>query len=225
MPKKLKKIEKITQTLLNFAMKTKIIIFGGTFDPIHLGHTKVADFALEHLKADKLFFVPALRSPFKTEKPSANSDRVNMIKLTMKDNNKFDIDDCELFRPEPSYSYDTATHFQKRFGPNSELFWLLGADMLCDLHKWFKISEMLQICRICVMNRGGYDKPDFDDFEKMMGTAAAQKLKNDMINTPMIDINSTEIRKRIAQGRDISDMVPPAVKDHIIKKHLYTMHD
>jgi nicotinate-nucleotide adenylyltransferase len=202
-------------------MKTKIVIFGGTFDPVHLGHIEVAGFAIEHLKAEKLFFVPALRSPFKSERPSSNSDRIDMIKATISENERFAVDDCELNRAEPSYSYDTVMHFRKQFGTEFELFWLLGADMVCDLHKWFRISDIFELCRICIMNRGGYDKPDFGQFEKNMGADAADRLRKDMIETPMIDISSTEIRRRVAQGEDISDMVSLGVKEYIIEKHLY----
>lgn len=203
-------------------MNERIILFGGTFDPIHNGHIKVAESAIKLLRGDMLVFIPAKRSPHKKEQPGAGkSQRYEMIKLSIENHPEFKISDCEFYRNEPSYTLDTVRHFKKIFGNNAELFWLVGADTVKDLCHWYKIEELVDECRLTIMRRGGVETPDFSEIEKTIGPERASKLKSDMIPTPLIDISSTEIRRKISNGGSCLESLTPKVADFIKKNGIY----
>ncbi len=200
----------------------KIILFGGTFDPVHLGHTSVAVFAADSIKAEKVIFIPAKRSPLKNLLPKAgDSDRFAMIALAIAGNNKFELSDCELKKNTPSYTLDTVREFKKAYGQDVDICWLVGADSLEELPYWYKITELIDECNLCVMYRAGYKKPDFTKFIEQWRNERVEKLQRNIIQTPLIDISSTEIRKRLAAGKDVSKMLHPAVTDYIAKHSLY----
>jgi nicotinate-nucleotide adenylyltransferase len=201
-------------------MKRKIILFGGSFDPIHNGHLAIARYALEQIKADELIFVPAQQSPHKRLAPEASaSDRLKMIGIAIADEKAMAVTDCELNRTPPSYTIDTVRFFRARYEPATEFYWLIGADMLRDLPKWFKINELLDECYLCLMLRPGFDKIQFQEFIHVFGADRIRKLEQNVISNPLVDISSTEIRRRILAGEDISQMVHPGVLLYI-KEHL-----
>ena len=201
--------------------KRKIVLFGGTFDPIHLGHVEVAAFACEDIGAEKVIFVPARRSPFKKFFPVASdADRMEMIRLATGDYENFKASDFELQGPEPSYTIDTVRHFKEKIS-DAEIFWLAGADNIEELSQWYKITELLDECNLCLMCRAGCEKPDFEKFVDLWGAERARKLSQNIIQTPLIDISSTEIRKRIAGAEDVSGMLCETVIDYIERKNLY----
>jgi nicotinate-nucleotide adenylyltransferase len=203
-------------------VKKKIALFGGTFDPIHLGHTAVAAAAAEHIGAERVIFIPAKRSPLKDSFPEAgDGDRLAMIALAIADNEKFQVNDYELRKPEPSYTLETIRHFQSDYGGKSLIYWLIGADGIYELSRWYGIVELIDECNLCVMFRAGFEPPDFAEFKDIWGAARVEKLQRSVIQTPLIDISSTEIRNRLATGRDVSDMLHPIVADYIRKHGLY----
>jgi nicotinate-nucleotide adenylyltransferase len=204
-------------------MKEKVILFGGTFDPIHYGHVRVGDCACEQIGADEIVFVPAKRSPHKESLPVADgAARFEMISLAIGGKNKFRVSDCELKRAEPSYTLDTVRHFRAEYGQETQIFWLVGADAVKDLAKWHGIRELIDECNLCVMFRAGFERPDFGGFEGFLGPQRVrQKLKRNVIETPLININSTEIREKLACGGDVSDMLEPKVLAYIQKNGLY----
>jgi nicotinate-nucleotide adenylyltransferase len=202
--------------------KRKIALFGGTFDPIHLGHTTVAANALEHIAAEKIIFVPAKRSPLKGFLPRASDKhRLNMLSLAIADENNFQVSDYELKRPAPSYTLETIRKFQADFGGETSIHWLIGADGVDDLTYWYKITELIDACNLTTMYRAGCEPPDFTKFEKIWGSQRVEKLQRNIIQTPLVDISSTEIRDLIAKNSDYSKMLHPAVADYIRKNGLY----
>ena len=197
-------------------------MFGGTFDPIHIGHTTVADEAVEHIGAERIIFIPAKRSPLKDSPPKASdADRFAMLALAIADNRKFELSDYELKKPEPSYTLETVRQFQAGYGSNTSIYWLMGADSIDDLLHWYKVAELLDECNVSVMHRAGCSLPDFSRFENILGTVRVEKLRRNTIRTSLIDINSTEIRNRIAAGQNVTDMLNPLVADYIRKHKLY----
>jgi len=205
------------------ALNRKVVLFGGTFDPIHIGHTTVGAEAVEHIGAERIIFVPAKRSPLKDSLPKASdADRFTMITLAIADNKKFELSDYELKRADPSYTLQTVRQFQADYGSNTSLYWLVGADSIDDLSHWYKIVELLDECNLSVMYRAGCDMPDFSRFEDIWDSERVEKLRQNVIRTSLIDISSTEIRNRIATDQDVTDMLHPSVADYIRKHNLYT---
>jgi nicotinate-nucleotide adenylyltransferase len=200
----------------------KIVLFGGTFDPIHIGHTRVASFCAERIGAEKLIFVIAKYSPVKTHPPAADDkSRLAMVKLATAGERRFDISGYELKKKSPGYTIETVRKFKKDWGPAVELYWLVGADCVDDLPKWYKIKELIDECNLSVMYRGGFDRPDFSKFKKIWGAERVEKLQRNIIQTPLIDISSTEVRDLIAAGEDVSQKVAPAVLKYIRSHNLY----
>ncbi len=202
--------------------KGKIALFGGTFDPIHLGHTMVAADACKRLGAEKVIFIPAKRSPLKGFLPKAgDADRFTMITLAIAEQERFEVSDYELNKPAPSYTLETVGHFQQKYGRETSIHWLIGADSINDLVYWHKIAELIDACHLTTMYRAGCEPPDFARFEGLWGSLRVKKLQRDIVQTPLIDISSTEIRKRVAAGQDTADILHPAVAGYIRKNELY----
>jgi nicotinate-nucleotide adenylyltransferase len=207
-------------------MSEKIILFGGTYDPVHIGHIEVAQSAAGVLGASKVFLIPARRSPHKEQKPAApDNNRIAMLKLAIAGKSIFQISPVELNRAEPSYTIDTIRYFRQKFEPACRLYWLIGADMLKDLPKWYKIDELMKECTICVMNRGGFDKPDFDSLAGKLSNETIEKLRQNMIETPLIEISSTDIRQKLLEGKEVGQYLHPEVLDYIKTHKLYTATD
>lgn len=185
--------------------KTRIGLFGGTFDPIHLGHLILAHDALEELQLDKLLFIPTKISPYKKETPPAASpaDRLAMLQLAIEGVSRFAVDDCELVREGISYTIETVRALEKKY-PSSAFIFLIGEDHVAKLSSW-KESEALQ------------KKVTFALFTRSTYTSRA-----DFRLLPRrIDISSTEIRERVVAGKSISHFLPTSVFHYLEKKSLY----
>lgn len=200
----------------------KIALFGGTFDPIHLGHTAVAAAAGESIGVERVIFVPARRSPLKAFFPEAgDEDRLAMISLAISGNVGFELSDYELKKAGPSYTLETVRFFQDKLGGSAVIYWLAGVDGLEDLPNWYGVTELIDECNLAVMYRAGVKPPDFSRFEPVWGRQRVEKLRRNVVKTPLIDISSTEVRKRLAAGHDVSGMVCPKVLQYIREHGLY----
>ncbi len=203
-------------------IKSKIALFGGTFDPVHLGHAIVAADVIEHIGVEKIVFIPAKRSPLKGFSPSASdNDRLEMIAFAIADENKFEISDYEIKRPAPSYTIETVKKFQADYGSSTSVYWLIGADSIDDLEHWHGIDGLIDICNLTTMYRAGCALPDFSRFEAIWGRKRVEKLQRNVIQTSLVDISSTDIRNRLATGQNVTDMLHPAVADYIRTHRLY----
>jgi nicotinate-nucleotide adenylyltransferase len=200
---------------------SKAILFGGSFDPIHSGHLCVARHAMQELDARDLIFIPARRSPHKMEAPTPGKHRYAMIEEAIKGIDGFSVNDCELLRPEPSYTIDTVRFFRDQFGPDTLLYWLIGADQLTDLGKWYHIDELMDECRVSVMIRAGYPLPDIRCCESDFSSKHLEQLKEDVVPTPLIDLASTDIRSQLASGQVPPDALPSGVLNYIKQHRLY----
>lgn len=188
-----------------YSAKKRIGLFGGTFDPVHLGHLILAYDALEKLNLDCLLFIPAKISPYKQGEPPTASpaERLEMVRLAAQEEPRFAVDDRELFREGPSYTITTVRELEQE-RPSTEFVFLLGEDHAAMLTGW-KESEKLR------------QKVKFVFFARMTHGA-----KSDFPLLPRrIDISSTEIRNRIASGKSVRHLLPPTVFDYLEKKSLY----
>jgi len=182
----------------------KIGIYGGSFDPIHHGHLILAREARETLDLQKIIFVPALVSPFKGRAPAADADtRLKMLQAAIKGENGFEVDDCELRRPPPSWTIDTLEHIRKR-ETDSELYLLIGEDNVATLDRWRRFDELKKMVRFVILDRTG-----------------AQMHPDYQIVRRKIDISATGIRKRVAHGQSIRYLVPQTVEEIIQREQLY----
>jgi nicotinate-nucleotide adenylyltransferase len=135
------------------------------------------------------------------------------------------VSDCELKRGEPSYTIETIRYFRKQNGPEAGLYWLIGADQLEDLPKWYRVEELLAECHLCTMVRGGYGLPDMGRFEGIFSPECIERLRRDMLLTPEIPISGTEIREQLRQGRIGPGIVPEQVLEYIRRHGLYGYSD
>ncbi len=133
----------------------RIGLFGGTFDPVHRGHLLVARAAMEEASLDRLFFIPAARSPFKeSQQPSAGTDRVRWLRLALAGESCYEIDERELERGGISYAIDTVHAYQQQF-PEAQLCYLIGADHLEKLHQWRDAAKLADALEFLVVPRPG----------------------------------------------------------------------
>jgi len=204
----------------------RIALFGGTFDPIHLGHTMVASAAGENIGADKVIFVPARRSPLKAFFPEASDeDRLAMIELATAENEMFQFSNYELKKAGPSYTLETVRYFRQQLGNDILIYWLIGTDTLDDLPNWYGITELIDECNLAVMHRAGFEPPEFSKYVSLWGEERVKKMQRNVVETPLVDISSTEVRRRLATGKKVAGMINPKVLHYILEHRLYGIQD
>ncbi len=185
-------------------------LYGGTFDPVHLGHLLVAQAAIEELSLDRLFFIPATQSPFKPEfKPASAALRIRMLRLALAGQERVEVDEQETLRGGISYSIDTVRDYVARF-PGAELFWLIGADHVGSLPRWREAEQLAQLAEFVVIPRPGSSPASLP---------APYRLR-ELRGFPL-SLSSSEIRSRVGAGRAIRHLVPAAVAEVIPAEGLY----
>lgn len=201
----------------------KIGIFGGTFDPVHMGHLILAEQCREQGKLDQVWFLPSASPPHKQGQSITRFEqRVEMLALALAGNPAFRIEEIESHREGPSYTADTLAEL-KQHNPDTELWLLLGTDSLLDLPQWYQPERILQQAGLLVMHRPEYHSPS----EEELGQAFHFLPKDApiplqwVLSPPLIDIASSDLRKRVSEGRSIRYLVPAAVECYIREKQLY----
>ncbi len=185
-------------------------LYGGTFDPVHLGHLLVAHAAMEELGLDRLVFIPAAQSPFKPgTMPASPALRTRMLRLATVGESQFDVDELELCRGGVSYSIDTARGFT-RCQPGAELFWLIGADHVPTLPLWREAEALAELVEFVVIPRPGQPRAVLP---------APYRLRH--LQGWPLSVSSSEIRERVRAGRLIRHLVPPGVTEAIAGENLY----
>jgi len=194
-------------------------VFGGTFDPIHLGHLAAARSIQTTLELDKVIFVPAGQPWMKAGMPvSPVKDRVEMVRLAVARRKTFELSTIEADRPGPSYTVDTMAMLRTQLGNGSDLFFLLGSDALMDIAKWRDPQRLIQLCQLAVFARPGFGLPVMVDLEAAVPGVSQRVV---FVEVPQRDIQATAIRQRIAEGRSIRRLVPRAVEHYILEHGLY----
>ncbi len=189
----------------------KAALFGGTFDPVHLGHLQIAEWVQNLLQLDKVVFVPNYIHPLRKRANITSSDfRLQMLKAALRDFPSFEYDPVEIERGGISYTIDTLRYFHNLYH-KSELFFLIGADNLADFPKWKDPQGILELAKIVVYNRGAVAIPASLPSERIILT-----------DSPHINISSTEIRKRLAAGLSCDNMLPEAVLHFIKENQVYS---
>ncbi len=204
---------------------TRLGLLGGTFDPIHVGHLILGRFVLERLALERVVFVPSAHPPHKaTGDCTAFDHRLAMVRLATAGDGGFECDPCERQRAGPSYTVDTVAEFRRRLGPQAELFWILGADLLADLHTWHRLRALVESCTLVTLRRGGSDVGTLDHLRHLLDVTQIEHIRRGILQAPCLDISSSDLRGRVARGLTIRNLVPDAVRQYIADHRLYQGH-
>ena len=198
---------------------TRVGIYGGTFAPVHNGHVRAAKAFMEQMKLDYLFIIPTYLPPHK--QIDASDDplyRLRMCELAFGDMDGVVISDCEIVRGGKSYTYDTLKELER---PNTRLFLLCGTDMVLSFDRWYRFEDILKMCYPVYVRR---------ENDALIGNRIVAKITEyyqkygvmfRKIITEPLELSSTDVRRAVLEGRDISSMVPPAVERFIKDNGLY----
>jgi nicotinate-nucleotide adenylyltransferase len=182
---------------------TRVGVFGGTFDPVHVGHLAIANAALEELGLDRVYFVPARRSPLKRDGPIAGpEDRLAMLSAAIADEPRFRVSRIELDREGPSFTVETL----KDLSREGQLFLILGSDAFADFTRWREPERIRELATVVLAARPGAPNAPVDVR---------------MLDSPLMDISSRELRARAARGRSLRYLVPDAALRYIEEHRLY----
>ncbi len=200
-------------------------IFGGTFDPIHLGHMVLAEHCREACRLDRVLFIPAGQPPHKTERQiTSGKQRLEMVELAIAGHPSFAASSIEIDRDGPSYSVDTIAALAREH-PDAELFFLIGSDSLADLPLWYQPARLAELATIVVATRPGSNRPDLASLRTVLSTAAIARIEHNIVEIPLIGISSSAIRARAAAGQSVRFLVPRAVECYIETHGLYVEVD
>ena len=196
-------------------------IFGGTFDPIHLGHLILAEHCREACRLDRVLFIPAGQPPHKSDRQiTPGRARLEMVELAIAGNATFAASSIELERVGPSYSADTLAALASEH-PDAELFFLIGSDSLADLPQWYQPARIAERAVIVVATRPGVEKLDLAPLRGILGTTATERIERHVVQIPLVQIASSAIRSRVSAGQSIRYLVPRAVECYIETHGLY----
>ena len=210
-------------------------IFGGTFDPIHYGHLRVAEEIVETVGLQKMYFVPAGMPRLRYSPVASSQHRVEIVRLAIQKNPDFVLDEREINRGGVSYSIDTVREFKQEFGEEIRLCFVLGADAFINLPEWNNWKELFNLCHFIVSTRPGYTLTLIKELLSkelreecsqrwVSNTESLKKNASGLIfiaSTTMLDISATSIRAHIAVGRSVRHLVPSVTVNYISENKLY----
>lgn len=203
-------------------MSKRIGLFGGSFNPIHLGHLIIARTIMEQVELERVIFLPATNPPHKKADQLLDAaHRGEMVRRAIADESGFDFSDHDMTRDGPSFTIDTVNHFQQILGSDVLLHWIIGADSLVELTTWRQINDLIDICQIIIAVRPGWENVEWEKLRDVVGDHRLKKLQTGLMQTPMVDISSTDIRHRIFNGESIGELVPACVVSYIENNELY----
>lgn len=199
----------------------KVGIVGGTFNPIHLGHLMLGEYAYKELELDEIWFMPNANPPHKNKKTFTTSilERKEMIELAIKDVPYFQYSTHEVDKKETSYSYRTMSEL-KAIYPSNIYYFIIGSDSLFSLETWKHPEILMTKCRILVACRSGADVSTIN--AQIHYLTQKYDCAIDLLEMPLLEISSSEIRNRIKQNKSIKYVVPDSVHSYIKSHHLYT---
>ena len=215
----------------------RVGILGGTFNPIHLGHLRAAEEIGEDLDLQKIYLIPAGIPPHKTPDPLADfSHRLEMVRLASAISPLLEAWDIEGKRSGLSYSIETLRLFHSTFGPQLELFFIVGIDAFLEIQTWKKYPDLFKHASFIVINRAGYDTQEFAGFLDSLHVGFAWDPEdrcfchpsgNTLLQkkTTVMDISASRIRQMVAEGRSIRFLVPEVVREYIERFGLYLAHE
>jgi len=208
------------------AAKKRLGIFGGTFNPIHVGHLIIAEAAREQYALQKILFIPSAHPPHKEERHVISAHhRYQLVSLAIAGNPFFEVSDVEIKREGPSYSVETLKFLRQTQTEPTDYFFIIGADSIPELRTWKNVEELARLCTFLVVPR-----PDWDISHTCKGDLGLPKwvvdeLLTHVVCAPLIGISSTDVRDRVGRGLSIKYLVPPPVEEYILQNALYRKAD
>ena len=218
----------------------RIVIFGGTFNPIHIAHLYIAEESREAMGLDEVVFVPAAVPPHKEVEFNTSAEhRLKMVKLATASNPAFKVSDVELTLPMPSYSIRTVELMQEKYGSHAKLFFITGMDCFLDVNNWHSADKLIKLCDFITTFRPGTDHEDLaknkfvheldmtmlDQLDsKKRHTGSVELISGRelwLVSSYGMDVSSTEIRKRIKARKSVKYLLPEQVESYIMEKKLY----
>ena len=194
-------------------------ILGGTFDPVHLGHLSIAKAAMDQAGLERVLFIPAGQPRLKQAEPAATiGHRMEMVRLAIAGNPGFQVCELEAHRPGPTYSVETLEELSVKLGPGTDLFFILGMDILGQLDQWKDPERVLVLCRLLVLDRPGQQGFDWPAFYRRVPEAESRV---QTVRAPLVDVSATELRRRVSVGESLAGQVPEAVAEYIKNQGLY----
>jgi nicotinate-nucleotide adenylyltransferase len=198
----------------------KIGVLGGTFDPVHLGHIRMAEEARDALNLDQVIMVPAGQPMSKPNQPISPAEhRIEMLRLAVKEIPHLALSTIETERPGPTFTVDTLNAFQHKYGDKAELYFILGWDSLEQLPEWREPARLIKMCWLAAAPRPGCPRPDLKALERDIPGISKKVI---FLEKPNIDISATAIREKIARGESIDHLVSGPVEAYIKKHKLYS---
>ncbi len=196
----------------------RIGVMGGTFDPPHIGHLVAAEEARVRLRLERVLFVPAGIPPHKLDEPVTPVEhRLEMVTRAVASNPYFTVSRVDVDRPGPSYTVDTLRLLRGEWGDDVELYFIMGIDSLADLPNWHEPQRIIELCRLAVVDRPGYDA-HIESLERILPGLSRRV---EFVPMPQLEISSTDLAERVRQGLPIRYQVPPAVEAYIYTHRLY----
>jgi nicotinate-nucleotide adenylyltransferase len=196
-------------------------VFGGTFDPVHFGHLIMAEQCREQAALDQVWFVPSARPPHKLERPlTPFAQRVEMLALALAGQSAFRVEEIEKDRPGPSYTADTLDDLSGRH-PDNQWFLLVGSDTLSDLPTWHDPERVVARATLVVVARSNHEVLPAELLRRNLSLPENSNLRLQLVQSPIIDISSSDLRARVASGRSLRYFLPRAVECYIQAKGMY----
>lgn len=197
-------------------------LFGGSFDPIHLGHLILAENCRDQFRLDAVWFIPAATPPHKQVRPITDGElRAAMVEAAIAGQPEFSLCCHELEKGGVNYTVDTL-RFIHQTVPDAELFLIVGGDMLLDLPHWREAAEVCRLATpVAAVRPGEATELQFEALAGLVAPARLREMANHLVKMPVLGISSTDIRRRVAEGRTIRYLVPPAVEALIEAHTLY----
>lgn len=200
----------------------KIGIMGGTFDPIHYAHLATAEFIRDKYKLDKILFIPSGNPPHKGENVTDKYDRYKMVLLATETNDDFLALDLEIERNKKTYTVDTLKYLKTTY-KNSEIYFITGADAICDIENWKNVKENFQLATFIAATRPGISL--LKSQEKIETLVKKYKANILSVYVPSLDISSTYIRDQLKEGKSVRYLVPESVEEYMNQNKLYKCGD
>lgn len=200
----------------------RVLLFGGSFNPIHHGHLAIARAVAQQLEIPRVVLIPAASPPHKQgEVLPPGAQRLEMCRIAVAGDPLFEVSDWELRQSGPNYTLLTVEHFRSRLPAASELYWLIGMDSLRELHTWHRVGDLAACCTLVTAQRPGFPPADLAPLRALLAPGALERVRRHILETPQIGISATGIRARVARGASIRELVPEGVADFVREHGLY----